>query len=71
MLILNPSRKPERKLLIQIIRVRYRSRFAYASNPANGINVGDWLSLFPDSGDTTAPTQTDELAKLEGGNVFE
>jgi hypothetical protein len=45
--------------------------FAYASTPANGINVGDWLSLFPDSGDTTAPTQTDELAKLEGGNVFE
>jgi len=44
--------------------------FAYASNPANGINVGDWLSLFPDSGDTTAPTQTDELAKLEGGNTF-
>ena len=44
--------------------------FAYASTPANGINVGDWLSLFPDSGDTTAPTQTDELAKLEGGNTF-
>lgn len=48
--------------------------FAYASTPANGVNVGDWVAMFPEWADTPLLIDADDSlatkANLTGGNTF-